>query len=330
MDVPDNPKCCQRLMSSAKAKRPLTAPPPPLPLSETPPSPPPALPPLLFSFPFPSCPMHPVSFMMESDDSLATPPLPQHPPPPPPPSCPAPDPSPSRDIPPGPSAAPGALNVVRNSGPSPPRHALPDPSAALLTDGRDPLYYHNALPTPGAGLEEDDIGTPPTTHPLTLAPSAGLNAGLGVVAPDSSPPQEPQYKDITYFAHLTSNVEGTAEYVLGPVPHPPPPPGPNPSQDQDPPQSPPTPTKVPHSDRQVSEARAREGSSADTVRETGVRPIPGASKGASWEIYKKGEESSLELSFCAWSPRREKACQQCAKAPLWSRRDLAWPPTYWT
>ena len=26
------------------------------------------------------------------------------------------------------------------------------------------------------------------------------------------------------------------------------------------------------------------------------------------------------------SPRREKACQLCGKAPLWSRRDLAWPP----
>ena len=44
----------------------------------------------------------------------------------------------------------------------------------------------------------------------------------------------------------------------------------------------------------VSEARAREGSSASTVRGTGLHPIPGAStgpgtsKGASWEIYGSG------------------------------------------
>ena len=43
---------------------------------------------------------------------------------------------------------------------------------------------------------------------------------------------------------------------------------------------------------------------------------------------KKAEQSQVP-SFCAWSPRREEA-QQCGKAPLWSRRDLAWPPTYWT
>ena len=47
-------------------------------------------------------------------------------------------------------------------------------------------------------------------------------------------------------------------------------------------------------DGQVSEARAREGSSAGTVRGAGVHPIPGAStgpgtsKGASWEIYGNG------------------------------------------
>ena len=62
--------------------------------------------------------LHPVSFMQESDDSrvsshfsLSTPS--------------------SRDTSPGPSAAPEALTGVGNSGPSPPWHALPDPSQAL-------------------------------------------------------------------------------------------------------------------------------------------------------------------------------------------------------